>query len=292
MTMATNMTEYDRNGPSTAGVDLARQDNSSMARSCPWGHHAPQPEAPSVCMDVIDALEGFFALEKRSETLDGSVALRAAQGCKPLLEGNAAGFHLRLTEPAVIRVGRSGPTLVLTDEGYAHVTAEYAARIAHMVERGILARGGYWHQELSKGFAWRQGTTFSLWTGHLVRPVPGIWLLVSGAFNRRCPINLAEYVITDDTAFIPVILQTDLSSLRGKDTWIETRNWPASPHCSLKLALPCTRSGSTQRLAKPSVISMMRAISTRGLRASTWDAIEKSPPESRSLPQAGRQSAS
>jgi hypothetical protein len=136
-------------------------------------------------MDVLDVLEGFCALEKRSETLDGSVPLKAAQGCKPLLEGNAAGFQLRLTEPSVIRVGRSGPTLVLTDEGYAHVTAAYAAKIAHVVERGLLARGGYWHQELSKGFAWTKGTTFSLWTGHLVRPVPGVWLLVSGRLNHN-----------------------------------------------------------------------------------------------------------
>jgi hypothetical protein len=47
MTMATNMTEDDRKGPPTAGVDLARQENSSMARSCPWGHHAPKPKTPA-----------------------------------------------------------------------------------------------------------------------------------------------------------------------------------------------------------------------------------------------------
>lgn len=43
-------------------------------------------------MDLISVLNGFFVIEKRSETLNGSVPLRAAQGCKPLLEGNAAGF--------------------------------------------------------------------------------------------------------------------------------------------------------------------------------------------------------
>jgi hypothetical protein len=102
-----------------------------------------------------------------------------------------------------------------------------------VVERGLLVKGGYWHQALSKGFAWKKGTTLFLWTGHLVRPAPGVWLLVSRAFNRHCLVNLAEYVMTDDEAFIPVILHVDLSSLRGKNTWLDTELaclTPLRPH--------------------------------------------------------------
>jgi hypothetical protein len=107
---------------------------------------------PDVCMEVIKVLDSF-TLEKRPETLNGAIPLRAAQGCKPFLDGNAAGFHLRLTDPAVIRTGRGGPSLVLSDEGYAKATADYDSQICRLVERGIIEEGGYWQRELSKGFA-------------------------------------------------------------------------------------------------------------------------------------------
>ncbi|HEX8335141.1 MAG TPA: hypothetical protein VF621_00335 [Pyrinomonadaceae bacterium] len=86
----------------------------------------------------------------------------------------------------------------------------------------MLERDGYWHRELRKGFALRVGDTLRLWTGLLVRPAPGLWLLVSGAFNRRCLVNVGEYVIADDSSFVPVILRLDLNSLRGRDTWLDT----------------------------------------------------------------------
>ena len=172
-------------------------------------------------MDVVEIMSASI-IEKRSATLDGSIPLRAAQGCKPLLDGNAAGFHVRLRDPAVIRVGKKGPFLQLTDEGYAKITEDYSSKIERLVDQGILIRNGYWHKTLEKGFVWKKNNSLFLWTGRLVRPDPGVWILVSGAFNRRCLIDLTEHVITDDQAFTPLVLQLDLSSLRERVTWLDT----------------------------------------------------------------------
>ena len=100
----------------------------------------PAPETlvqtATTCLEVMSVLD-FFAIEKRSETLNGSIPLRAAQGCKPYLDGNGAGFHARLVDPAVIRQTRKGASFVLTDEGYEKVTTGYSARIEHLVDSGV-----------------------------------------------------------------------------------------------------------------------------------------------------------
>lgn len=182
---------------------------------------AAQADGAAVCFEVAQVLDGF-TLAKRSETLDGSIPLRAAQGCKPLLEGNGAGFHVRLADPAVIRRGRGGPRLTLTDEGFDRLLEGYEEKLEAAVARGLLERDGHWHRELRKGFARRVGGTLRIWTGLLVRPARGVWLLVSGAYNRRCLVNVEEYVIADDSSFVPVILRLDLASLRSRDTWLDT----------------------------------------------------------------------
>ena len=46
--------------------------------------------------EVGDVLDGLFRLEKRSPTLRGSVPLRVAQACVPLLQGNAFGLQVVL----------------------------------------------------------------------------------------------------------------------------------------------------------------------------------------------------
>lgn len=182
---------------------------------------AAQADGAEVCFEVAQVLDGFL-LTKRSETLDGSVPLRAAQGCKPLLDGNSAGFHLRFADPAVIRRGRGGPKLTLTDEGFDRLLEGYDEKLEAAVARGLLERGGYWHRKLRKGFARRVGDKLRVWTGLLVRPAQGVWLLVTGAYNRRCLVNVEEYVVADDSSFVPVILDLDFASLRSRDTWLDT----------------------------------------------------------------------
>jgi len=180
-----------------------------------------EPDPRAVCMDVVRVLEGFV-IEKRSATLDGSVPLRAAQGCKPFLDGNAAGFHLRCQDPAVIRAGNEEGTLQLTDDAFGQITGDYSAKIQYLAEQGILRRNGYWHKQLKKGFAWKKNSILFLWTGYLVRPAPGVWILVSGAYNRRCLVDLIEYIISDSESLTPLVLQLDLNSLRERVTWLDT----------------------------------------------------------------------
>jgi hypothetical protein len=174
------------------------------------------------CFEVLTAVESLFTLGKRSETLDGSIPLRAAQGCKPLLEGNAAGFHLRFGLSAVIRKDRHRARLIFTDGDDAKATKLYRSGIKRLAERRLLAKDGFWSRTLRKGVSWQHKNVLYIWTGHLVRPVPGVWILVSGAFNRRCFVQVREYVIPDSDVFVPLVLELDLSSLRDRDTWLDT----------------------------------------------------------------------
>ena len=178
-------------------------------------------ENGNACLEVIDALDGLFEFVKRSPTLDGSIPLSAAQGCKPFLDGNAAGFHLRFRNPAAIQTAGDA-VLRLDSESREKIVHEYSSRIERLIRRGILSKDGYWHRELRAGFVWQKGNTLFLWSGFLVRPAAHVWLLVSGAFNRRCHVRLVEYVIADNADFVPVVLRLDLSSLRPGTTWLDT----------------------------------------------------------------------
>ena len=187
------------------------------------GDHADaRTTSAGCCFEVLTAVESFFTLEKRSETLDGSIPLRAAQGCKPLLEGNAAGFHLRFGLSAVIRRGRHRPRLIFTDGDDARATKLYRSGLERLAEHNLLPSDGYWAKTLRRGVSWQHKNVLFIWTGHLVRPVPGVWILVSGASNRRCFVQVREYVIPDSDVFVPLVLELDLSSLRDEDTWLDT----------------------------------------------------------------------
>lgn len=177
--------------------------------------------SPAFSMEVVDALDGFCVVEKRSPTLDGSVPLRAVQGCKPFLDGNSAGFQLRLGAPARLDIDGDDVQLRLTDETSEHI-ADYPARIRRLVERGLLTAGGYWHRVLKRGIARRDKDRLALWTGLLVRPAPGLWVLQSGAFNRRTRIDVREAVITDDSSYVPVVLELSLPSAQHEQTWLDT----------------------------------------------------------------------
>lgn len=196
------------------------------------------------CLEVLDALGGFFLLEKRSATLDGSIPFRAAQGCIPFLEGNAVGFQLRPAAPMLLHISEGVGSLQVEENLLAYVSDRYAASITKLVERGLLQRGGYWHHRLQQGFAWQDGDLLSLWTGFLVRPAPGLWTLLSGAFNRRSLISIEEYVMTDASTFLPLVLRLTLSSAHVEQTWLESEMGcllPLRPHvevvtCSLEEA--------------------------------------------------------
>jgi hypothetical protein len=177
--------------------------------------------ARPACLEVLQVFD-TFELGARSATLDGSIPVRAAQGCKPLLDANSAGLHVRARGPAMIQRQEDGPVLRLSDEGYAAATADYEARLETLAARGILERDGYWHRELQRGFSYRDGDTLRVWTGLLVKPDPDVWLLVTTAYNRRCAVEIAEYVLSDAGGYTPLVLEFDLTTLRLTDTWLDT----------------------------------------------------------------------
>lgn len=168
--------------------------------------------------EVLDALEGFASLVKRSPTLDGAVPVRVAQGCVPLLEGNALGFQV-LLEPGLRARRRLGRVIVEADEALeARLTRGRSAAIPRLVAHGFLRAGGAWEKRLRKSTAWMEKGRIRVWTGLLVRPCRGVWLRASGAANRRSvAFDVADVFIADDAELVPLVI--DLT-LRGNEAHI------------------------------------------------------------------------
>ncbi|WP_437310269.1 hypothetical protein [Sorangium sp. So ce388] len=174
------------------------------------------------CFDLVDALGGLFVVEKRSSTLDGTIPLRAARGCQPLLEGNSVGFQIRLREPARIRVGRRDPVLRFSRSVANHLDGTYQDQLELLVTSGLIASGGFWHRWLHRGLAQAREGALRIWTGLLVRPAPGSWILVSRAYNRRCLVGVREYVVPDDGGWVPVMLEFERLPRSPPEVWLDS----------------------------------------------------------------------
>lgn len=176
------------------------------------------PTQAVVAFDVVDVLGGFATLEKRSPTLDGSVPVRVAQGCVPLLEGNAWGWQVRLTRPIELRKKLTG--WAATGAGLDDRQRMTRAGVQMLVRDGTLRDA--WTKRLERG-AIDAGRTISVFTGLLVRPRPGYLLRGSTSANRRSWLYTVSESIIDDTAgFSPLILDivpgrdVDALSLEGE----------------------------------------------------------------------------
>jgi hypothetical protein len=139
-----------------------------------------------------DVLDGLFRLEKRSPTLRGSVPLRVAQACVPLLQGNAFGLQVVLREPLPLLRGPLGFSLALDDEAASKLRARYAAGLAQALRLGWLVPDGAWHrflreQALFLAPARRLGPkpVLQLFTGLFIQPDPGLGLRLLSVGNRR-----------------------------------------------------------------------------------------------------------
>jgi len=168
--------------------------------------------------EVLDALEGFASLVKRTPTLDGAVPVRVAQGCVPLLEGNALGFQVVL-QPGLRVRRRLGRVVVEADADLdARLARGRSAALPRLVAHGFLTAGGAWEKRLRRSTAWTEKGRVRVWTGLLVRPSRGVWLRASGAANRRSvALDVADVFIADDAGFVPLVL--DLG-LRGDEAHI------------------------------------------------------------------------
>ncbi|MFO0675073.1 MAG: hypothetical protein U0169_00935 [Polyangiaceae bacterium] len=169
----------------------------------------------SATFDVLDAVS-FASIVKRSPTLDGSVPLRVAKACPPLLEGNAFGHQVLVREGPVLVPRRFGvPKIGWTDasEGEA-IVARFRAAVRRLVAQGFLHASSEWVPLLARGpvFDVRRGgdgrVAFRMWTGHLVRPKPGTWLRVSASANRRHgSFGMEPTFATDPEAFVPLVIE-------------------------------------------------------------------------------------
>jgi hypothetical protein len=170
---------------------------------------------PDIAFEIMDVL-GLTRLDKRRSDLDGSVPLRAVQGCGPLLEGNAAGFQVTLRQTIMLDRDLHG--------WHAHVAAPFSEALAASqgaaLPRLLTQRLISPHGRLATDFPDRfvrtaaDGCGLDLWTGLLVRPVKGTALRVSGTANRRNRlIEVDEHFIPDDGEFHPLLLR--LTPRRG-----------------------------------------------------------------------------
>lgn len=192
---------------------------------------------------VIDALGGFVRLGRRPETLFGTISLRASQ-CKPFTDGNRSGVHIWFSEPVMLSRDPECPDLQMTDELCARVLDGYDARLDDLTARGLLARAGHWQERLREGPIVRKDGVTSIWTGLLVRPEPGLWLLASGARNRRPWVEVRDCVIGSDEGYTPLVLEFDLETMASDTMWIEAEVATLLP---LKPDVTVARANITER---------------------------------------------
>ncbi len=163
----------------------------------------------NVHADVVDAL-GWCALSARSPILEGSVPLRVAQACTPLLEGNAYGLQLTLRAPLVVERGLVSATTSL-GAAEEHLWALWRGALPRLIDEGLVR--GPWQQELARGLVRATGRASSrFWTGLLLRPQKGLWLRVTQGANRRAlSYSVGSVVIADPEAFVPLFVDVSLS---------------------------------------------------------------------------------
>lgn len=163
--------------------------------------------------EVLDVFEGLFRLETRSPTLDGSVPLRVAQGCAPLLAGNAYGHQLTLSRPLAVGE-RLGRVRLEAPEDLARELRRLSdAALPRLVAHGLLERDGAWHRALARGVVSITGRRrLALFTGLLLRPAAGLALRVTAAANRRnTRIDVEEQLIGgEDGRLVPLLLTITL----------------------------------------------------------------------------------
>lgn len=160
--------------------------------------------------EILDSLDGLFRVSTRTPTLDGSVPLRVARACVPLLEGNAYGLQLVLTRPLVVR-RRLRRWRGAWADGADRVERRHAGAWPRLREEGFLERGSAWLRALEGPLVRPAPGGLRIFTGLLVRPEPGVWLRLTSAANRRNTLfEVGEQLIPDDGAWVPLVLDLKL----------------------------------------------------------------------------------
>lgn len=160
--------------------------------------------------EVLDAL-GLAELRKRRGDLDGTVPMRAVQGCQPLLAGNAFGFQVTLLQPLTLH-RRSGTWTVGFREPFGDALAVgHRAVLPRLVRQGFIRPDDEFARTFAEGFVKPAADGLLLWTGLCVRADPGVGLRVSATANRRNRrVGVAEQWIADTRGFVPLVLHLTL----------------------------------------------------------------------------------
>ncbi len=172
-------------------------------------------EPRATVFEVLDAV-GLAKLDKRSGDLDGGVPVRVAQACSPLLEGNAFGFHVSLSEPVAIERSFGRVRAIIDAPRRDAVEASYRAAAPRLLAEGVVAKGSASSALVEGGLVSAPKVSvgrarFRLWTGLLVKPDKGVWLRISSGANRRNRFfEVEETFIDDDGAFTPLVLDITL----------------------------------------------------------------------------------
>jgi hypothetical protein len=179
---------------------------------------AAVPEAPRrIAYDVVDVLDGFASLEKRSATLDGSVPVRAAHACLPLLHGNAWGHQIVLHRRMSLRKRRGGWNVVEIERG-DDLDRLMRATLPVLVADGTLKPDSEWRRRLERGVVDTRGG-ISVFTGLFVRPRDGVRIRQSANANRRSLAYSIEQAIIDDASgLVPVVL--NVVPTQGVDAFV------------------------------------------------------------------------
>lgn len=160
--------------------------------------------------EIVDVLGGFASLARRSPTLDGSVRVRAAQACTPLLEGNALGAQIVLRDAIRVRRRALGGLDVRVPDDLA---ARARALAPFLRARGLVAPGSGWDARLGEGLVARARSGITLFTGLFARPSPGVRLRVAGTKNRRSfAYDVREAILDDADGLTPIVLAIDLAA--------------------------------------------------------------------------------
>lgn len=175
-----------------------------------------------VAFEVVTLMPGFSSLTKRSGELDGNLPVRAARYCGPVFEGSAAGLQITLAQPMTVTRPRRGRlTCDLTPPTLQQVTEEVNDALERGIRAGLLERDGYWHRLLRNDAMPIRGNRLLVWTGHLVRPRAGIWLLVGGAYNRRSRVSVVDHIASDPNRFVPLVVEIDGRDVTDQPSWME-----------------------------------------------------------------------
>jgi hypothetical protein len=174
-------------------------------------------------LEVVSLISGFTSLSKRSGALDGNLPVRAARYCGPVFDGSAAGFQVMMPQPITIERDRRGSIqCTMTDPALKQVTEEVDDALAKGVKAGLIEEHGFWHKMFRGNALPTYKRRLLFWTGHMVRPRGGIWLLVGGAFNRRSRISVVDHLVTDPHRFVPLVIEIDTRDVGSEPIWLES----------------------------------------------------------------------